>query len=276
MIHPHSGRSVTGEIEAKQALSRSSLSDYVVNPYLGCQHGCRYCYVQRYFRPRTSPPIPWGLEVYARTNMSDLVCREAGKKASGKVLLSSMTDAYQPLESHYRLTRGVLECLVETDFPISILTKSSLVLRDLDLLTKHRESEVTFSISSLDREVYGAFEPAATPPEARINALRSILESGVKGGLFVAPHIPVAEPFDVQYRPILESASELGLHELLFDFLNFSSVMKRAILKTYESDYPQGMDTFLEMTRNPRRYEENWKTNITELAKRVEIKASFV
>jgi len=276
MIHPDSDRSATGEIEARQALSRSSLSDYVVNPYSGCQHGCRYCYAQRYFRSRTSPPVPWGLEVYARTNVPDLVCQETRKKASGRVLLSSMTDAYQPLESRYRLTRGALECLVETDFPVSILTKSSLVLRDIDLLTKHRESEVTFSISSLDKEVYKAFEPGATPPEARINALSVILESGIKGGLFVAPHIPAAEPFDVQYRPILEKASELGLRELTFDFLNFSSVMRRAIMRAYESDYPQGMGTFLEMTRNPRRYEENWKVSVAELAERFGIRASFV
>ena len=276
MMNERPSHPVIGEAEAKQALSHSSLADYVVNPYLGCQHGCKYCYVQRYFRPRATPPVPWGFEVYARVNVPGLLRREAKRKAHGKVLLSSMTDAYQPLESRYRLTRSVLECLVETGFPISILTKSNLVLRDLDLLTKHRESEVTFSISSLDKEVYTSFEPAATPPEKRIDALRGILESGVKGGLFVAPHIPTAEPFDVQYRPILESASELGLHELAFDFLNYSSVMKRAIIKAYESEYPQGMAAFLEMTKNPRRYEQDWKASIVDLARKFGIKASFV
>ena len=276
MMNERPSHSVIGEAEAKQALSHSSLADYVVNPYLGCQHGCKYCYVQRYFRPRATPPVPWGFEVYARVNVPGLLRREAKRKAHGKVLLSSMTDAYQPLESRYRLTRSVLECLVETGFPISILTKSNLVLRDLDLLAKHRESEVTFSISSLDEEVYRSFEPAATPPEKRIDALRDILESGIRGGLFVAPHIPTAEPFDVQYKPILESASELGLHELAFDFLNYSSVMKRAIMNTYESEYPQGMAAFLGMTKNPRRYEQDWKASIASLAGRFGIKASFV
>jgi len=276
MTNERPSHPVIGEVEAKQALSHSSLSDYVVNPYLGCQHGCRYCYVQRYFRPRATPPVPWGFEVYARVNIPGLLRRETKRKAPGKVLLSSMTDAYQPLESRYRLTRAVLECLVEADFPVGILTKSDLVLRDLDLLTKHRESEVTFSISSLDKEVYRAFEPAATPPEKRIDALRNTLESGVKGGLFIAPHIPAAESFDVQYRPILEWASELGLRELAFDFLNYGSVMKRAIVKAYESDYSQGMDRFLEMAAKPRWYEESWKASITRLAKKFGIKASFV
>jgi len=267
---------ILGEVKAKQALSPSELSDYVVNPYLGCQHGCKYCYVQRYFRPRATEPVPWGDEVYARTNIGQLVRKESQRKRKGRVLLSSMTDPYQPVESHYRITREVIECLAERQFPTSILTKSDLVLRDLDLLAERSEVEVTFSISSLDPDVYGAFEPRAACPEDRINALRQVIESGVRGALFIAPHIPAEKPFRSQYLPIFEAATELGLSEITFDFLNYGSVMKRAIETTYDSRYPQGKLSFLKLVRDRKSYEQEWRNSILDVARRLSVRARFV
>jgi DNA repair photolyase len=267
---------VIAPIKARTALSKSGLSDYVVNPYLGCQHSCRYCYVQRYFRSKLKPPREWGSEIYVRVNMPELVCREAQRKAPGRVLLSSMTDAYQPIESHNRLTRGILQCLVDSRFPVTILTKSNLVLRDLDLLTLRGDSEVTFSVSSMDRDVCRAFEPYASPPETRMDALREVLDAGVKGELFVAPHIPSAEPFEAQYKPIFERAAELHLAELTFDFLNYRSVMRNRIALTYERYYPQGTAAFSRMLSDPGSYRQAWKDAVQSLGHDHGIKVSFV
>jgi len=276
MIGVSSHHAVVGSLRAKLALSKSALSDYVVNPYLGCQHACRYCYVQRYFRSKLRPPLPWGSELYVRTNIGELTCRETRTKTHGRVLLSSMTDAYQPIEGHSHLTREVLQCLVEGGFPVSVLTKSNLVLRDLDLLRERGDSEVTFSISSMDRDVYRAFEPYATPPEVRMDALREVLDAGVKGGVFLAPHIPSAEPFEAQYKPVFERAAELGLERLTFDFLNYGSVMKRAISLAYEQYYPQGMPAFSKLLADPESYEQAWKDAIREMGRTYGIKVGFV
>lgn len=276
MIGMSSRRVVVGSLRAKMALSKSALSDYVVNPYLGCQHACRYCYVQRYFRSKLRPPMRWGSEIYIRTNTGELTCRETRTKTRGRVLLSSMTDAYQPVEAHSHLTREILQCLVEASFPVSVLTKSSLVLRDLDLLRKRGDSEVTFSISSMDRDIYRAFEPYATPPEARMDALHEVLEAGVKGGVFLAPHIPSAEPLEAQYKPIFERAVELRLERLTFDFLNYSSVMKRAISSAYEQYYPQGMAAFAKLLADPKSYEQAWRDAVREMGHTYRIKVDFV
>ena len=276
MTQTASGRPVRGEIRATQALSSSKLSDYVVNPYLGCSHGCKYCYVQRYFRSRVTPPAPWGDETYARINIGDLARRETRTKSPGRVLLSSMCDAYQPMESRYRLTRSVLECLIEGRFPISVLTKSSLVLRDIDILAEGEATEVTFSVSSLDPKIHRAFEPRATPPNGRLEALRAVLDSGVKGGLFVAPHIPSADSFDSQYMLLFERVVEFGLKELTFDSLNYSSVMKRAIMRTYESEYPQGKGSFVRLLEDPGAYDRMWRGEVQRLAARFDLKVTFV
>jgi len=276
MIGTSSRRIVVGSLRAKLALSKSGLSDYVVNPYLGCQHACRYCYVQRYFRSKLRPPLQWGSEIYIRTNIGELACRETRTKTRGRVLLSSMTDAYQPVESHSHLTREILQSLVEGGFPVSVLTKSSLVLRDLDLLRKRDDSEVTFSISSMDREVYRVFEPYATPPEARMDALREVLEAGVKGGVFLAPHIPSAEPFEAQYKQVFERATELRLERLTFDFLNYGSVMKRAISSAYEQYYPQGRAAFSRLLADPKSYERAWRDAVHGMADAYNIKVNFV
>lgn len=263
------------QTDASSGLSSSKLSEYVVNPYLGCEHGCRYCYAQRYFHSRSAIQQPWGKEIIVRRNIHEMVCREARIRRKGRVLLSSMTDCYQPSEAKYGLTRKVLECLVKEDFPLAVLTKSPLVLRDLDLLAHSSDVEITFSISSLDPEVFGAFEPKAPTPEARIDALRRILDSGFKGGLFIAPHLPAKGSFDTQYSPIFQAARDLGLRTVLMDTLNHAGLLRREIMRTYTQDYQAGMDAFKQMLASPSLYNEQLRKKTKSLGESFGIGVMF-
>lgn len=183
---------VTKEIQAKSVLSKSEVYDYVVNPYVGCQHACSYCYA-RFMKRFTGHAEPWGEFVDVKVNAPDLLRKEVQKKKRGTVWLSGVCDPYQPLEEKYRLTRRCLEILVRAGWPLAIQTRSPLVLRDLDLLKQGAELEAGFSIGTADDEVRRRFEPLAPPIPARLRALEELHRCGVRTYAMIAPMLPGAE-----------------------------------------------------------------------------------
>lgn len=182
------------EITAKSALVRSKISrvGYVINPYLGCGHGCRYCYatfMRRYSRHHAQ--APWGSFVEVKVNIAQVLKEELGRKRQRQgAFLSSVCDPYQPLELRYRLTRQCLEILEEAGWGISILTRSPLVLRDLDLLAGTSNS-VGLSIPTDDDRVRQVLEPNAPPIGARLATLKKLHDAGIKTWVFVAPMLPM-------------------------------------------------------------------------------------
>ncbi len=183
------------EITVKSALVRSKIPgvDYVINPYLGCAHGCRYCYavfMRRYSRHHAA--APWGSFVEVKINLLDILRSELRrKKQPGRALLASVCDPYQPVEARYRLTRGCLEILREHGWGIDILTRSPLVTRDLDLLREAPEVSVGFSIPTDDDRVRHLLEPQAPPIAARLQALKTLHAAGLHTWVFVAPMLPM-------------------------------------------------------------------------------------
>jgi DNA repair photolyase len=183
------------EITAKTILVRSRIpgADYVINPYLGCAHGCRYCYavfMRRYARHH--PGAPWGSFVEVKVNLARVLTAElARKKQRGRVILSSVCDPYQPVELRYRLTRGALEILAEFGWGIDILTRSPLVLRDLDLLSAIPGVSVGLSIPTDDDRVRQRLEPQAPPIPARIATLKKLAQAGLSPWVFIAPMLPM-------------------------------------------------------------------------------------
>lgn len=178
------------EVQCKTILSKTGLpADYCLNPYTGCQHGCVYCYA-RFMKRYTGHKEPWGEFVDIKINAPEVLRAEISKKPKGRVYFSSVTDAYQPLERKYQLTRRCLEVLAENSWPVTIQTKSDLVLRDLDILKKIPEIKVGFTVTALDDNVRKVFEPFASPIASRLEALEKIKSSGIQTFAMIAPILP--------------------------------------------------------------------------------------
>ena len=183
---------IVREVQAKSVLSKSQVYDYVVNPYTGCQHGCTYCYA-RFMKRFTGHKEPWGQFVDVKINAADLLSGEAKTKKKGRVWVSGVCDPYQPIEAKYGLTRKCLEILKSDDWPISIQTRSPLVLRDLELFTGIGDLQVTITVTTADDRIRKMFEPDAPPIADRIRALDALHRAGIRTHAMIAPMLPEAE-----------------------------------------------------------------------------------
>jgi DNA repair photolyase len=186
--------SAVHEIVCKSLLNKCGIPgiDYTINPYTGCVHACAYCYA-RFMSRHTKHGLPWGAFCDIKTNAVEILEREIRRRPRGLVSLSTVTDPYQALERQTRLTREILIRLADRQFPVSILTKSDLVLRDLDVLRQFRreDCEVGFSVNTLDENVQKQFEPGAPPAAVRIRALKTLHDAGIRTWIFIAPVLPV-------------------------------------------------------------------------------------
>lgn len=221
------------EISVKSALVRSKIPgvDYVINPYLGCAHGCRYCYaafMRRYSRGHAASP--WGSFVEVKVNLLDILRMELRrKKQPGRALLASVCDPYQPVEARYRLTRGCLELLGEHHWGVDILTRSPLVSRDLDILKDMPDVSVGFSIPTDNDRVRSILEPQAPPIAARLRALAQVHAAGLHTWVFVAPMLPMKPE-------CLYEAVAPHVDHLMVDRLNYRRQVK-ALFRQYGWDY---------------------------------------
>jgi DNA repair photolyase len=191
MVHMSSSSNlIVREVQAKSILNKSKIYDYCVNCYTGCGHACRYCYAALFMRRYSGHVEPWGEFVDVKINAPEVLRKQIQRAKKGVVWLSSVCDAYQPLEEKYGLTRRCLEILAEADFPASVQTKSTLVLRDIDIFKRFKDIEVGFSIATDDDRMAALFEPGASPVSARIEALRTLKEAGIRTYAFVGPLLP--------------------------------------------------------------------------------------
>jgi len=183
------------EVAVRSALIRSGIPGvaFVINPYIGCGHGCRYCYavfMGQYSRQHQQ--APWGSYVEAKTNIAEVLRGElARKRKTDTAMLSSVCDPYQPAEERYRLTRGCIEALMDHGWGISILTRSPLVTRDIDLLRTSIGASVGFSIPTDDDAVRQILEPNAPTIPERVAALRQVRAAGIRTWVFIAPMLPM-------------------------------------------------------------------------------------
>lgn len=205
---------VVKEIQAKSILSASKVYPYVLNPYVGCQFGCRYCYA-RFMKKFTGHTEPWGTFVDVKVNAAELLERELRKKKPDEVWISGVCDPYQPLEVKYQLTRSCLALLVTHRWPVRIQTKSPLVLRDVDIFTnadtqtktgeeKSPDCHVGVSIATGDEEVRRIFEPDSPSLVARMDALRQLHAAGIRTYVMIAPILPGAERLIPQLEGIVD------------------------------------------------------------------------
>lgn len=234
------------EVIAKTILTKSGLpgADYVINPYNGCLFGCMYCYAAQIARWK-HPDEEWGSYLDVKTNAPDLLKKEL-KGISGTIFMSSVTDPYVGPESKYQLTRKCLGVLANAEYKdtVSILTKSPLVTRDIDVLKKLK-AEVGCTITSLDDKVSRFLEVNAPPVTARIAALKKLHEAGIKTYAFVGPITPVIAN-ERSIVEIIDALEDAGVSEVWFEHINLSSKIKARLFEFLEKESPELISNFEE------------------------------
>lgn len=256
------------EINAKTCLTKSKLTDYVINPYTGCQHGCKYCYAD-FIRRFQNIKEKWGNFCYVKINCPELLEEELVKNKSGHIWMSSVTDPYNPLEGKYKLTRKILETISNSQnknkFTIEILTKSALVKRDFDLIKK-LNAELGCSINTLDPKFSKIIEPLASPPRERINILKEAKFKGIKVFGFIAPIFPGMTNLEELFK-------ELSFCEYVWvEFLNLRKPILNRLMPFIKENFPEKLREFNTMFENPTKYYEEKKKEIKELEKKYKLK----
>ena len=218
-------------IQVKDYLTKSMLPacDYVINPYVGCTHGCKYCYAS-FMKRFTGHNEPWGTFIDIKEAQKDINV----KKLEGKtVFLSSVTDPYNHCEEIYQITRKILEQLVDAKCNLNISTKSKLILRDLDILKKLKNLTVSMSINTLDEEFKNDMDNASSIKD-RLDTLKTLHENGIYTILFMSPIFP----YITDFKKIIEKSKEY-IDEYWFENLNLRGSYKKDILKYVKKKYPQ-------------------------------------
>ena len=232
--------------QARSIISRNDSPDLPfnqsINPYQGCEHGCIYCYA----RPShsylgLSPGLDFETRIFAKENAAELLRGELAHPGYRPELISlgANTDPYQPAERKQRITRGILEVLLEFRHPVGIVTKGSLIERDLDLLAPMAAeglAQVFISIGTLDGEIARTLEPRAAAPYRRVETVRRLSEAGVPCGVFVAPIVPFLNDKDME--GVLEAVAEAGARWASFTLLRLPWEVKDLFKGWLEQHYP--------------------------------------
>ena len=214
------------EIKCKTALSKSNLPglDYSLNPYRGCQHNCAYCYVPNVLRINRDD---WGEFVQVKTNIPNILAKELKKKTYGVVGISTVCDPYQAVEKKYRLTRYCLEQLLRYDFPICIQTKSDLVLRDIDIISKFTNAEIIISIGTLNDEERKILEPGASSISKRLELLEKLSDYNLKKTIFLGPIYPSLD--SKKLNKLVKFCEKNSVSEIIVDKFNLKPGIKENI-----------------------------------------------
>ncbi|MCX4366106.1 MAG: radical SAM protein [Bacilli bacterium] len=248
---------VIKEVHVNDLVTKSNLpaSDYVINPYVGCPHGCKYCYAS-FMKRFTGHSEEWGTFIDVKRCDKKI----NGKKLEGKrVFLSSVTDCYNQYEEEYRLTRNILEQLVDVDCILNISTKSKLILRDLDLLKQMKNIEVSMSINTMDEEFKKDMDNASSIKD-RLDTLKILHENGIRTVLFMSPMFP----FLTDYKTLINVSKDY-VDEYWFENLNLRGSYKMTILNYIKDKFP---DIYPEYVRiylnNDNTYWENLALEIND------------
>lgn len=255
----------------KSALVRTRIPGYnfCLNPYVGCAHRCRYCYADTTLR-FANIEGKWGEFVTAKVNFPQVLKKELVRRRSplGRVLLGTVTDAYQPAEVEYRLTRSSLQAFVD-EYPaaeIDILTKSDLVTRDADLLKKLRGCSVGFSINNTDDKLAVHFEPGASTPSARLQAAGLLVGAGIHVWVFIAPVLPGVTDAPGRLESLFTALQKAGIKDVYIDPLNPYSASVERLRQTYRQAVPHALKALDYYLANRRSYLKKLSTQVQILS----------
>ena len=240
------------EEPCKVALNRvkGMAFDWSLNPYMGCVHRCTFCYV-RHFERRAERPSDerYGASIRVKTNVAEVLRRELARASweHDSVAIGAATDPYQPAEGRYRLTRGCLEALRNASNPFSIITRGPLIVRDADVLAeaaRRASVSVTFSIPTLDDEVWRRSEPGTAHPRQRLRALKTLVDAGIKASVGMAPILPGISDRPEQLAEVVRAAREAGACGVWANLLFLKPGTREHFLDNLARDWPEELERY--------------------------------
>ena len=239
-------------VEYREEPCRSALNrvqgmgfGWSLNPYMGCVHRCTFCYV-RAFEQRADRPSDdrYGTSIRVKTNVAEVLRRELARASWEReiVAIGAATDPYQPAEGRYKLTRACLEVLGDAANPIRIITRGPMIVRDIDVLTRaasRASVQVTFSVPTLDHEIWQRTEPGTAPPRQRLRALKQLVDAGIKASVGMAPIIPGLSDKPELMADVVRAAREAGATGVWANLLYLKPGTKEHFMNALERDWPE-------------------------------------
>ena len=239
-------------VEYREEPCRSALNrvkgmsfEWSLNPYMGCVHRCTFCYV-RAFEHRAQRPSDdrYGRSIRVKTNVAEVLARELARPSwrGDVVAIGAATDPYQPVEGRYRLTRACLEVLVEAWNPFHLITRGPMIVRDVDVLaegTRRADVSITFSVPTLDPEIWRRTEPGTAPPRQRLRALKELVDAGVKVGVGMAPILPGLSDRPELLADVVRAARAAGATGIWANLLYLRPGTREHFLDALARDWPE-------------------------------------
>ena len=240
------------EEECRTALNRVKGMPFgwSLNPYTGCVHRCTFCYV-RAFELRADRPADdrYGRSIRVKINVAEVLARELARPSwrGEQVVIGAATDPYQPAEGRYRLTRACLETLGRAANPLSLITRGPLIVRDVDVLAeaaRRAHVTVTFSVPTVDRDVWRRTEPGTAPPQQRLRALTTLVEAGIETSVGMAPILPGLSDRPEQLAEVVRAARAAGATGIWANLLHLRPGTKEHFLEALARDWPESLPRY--------------------------------
>jgi DNA repair photolyase len=221
-----------------------------LNPYMGCAHRCTFCYVRAFERRADRPSDDrYGRTIRVKTNVADVLRVELARPSwrGEPVAIGAATDPYQPAEGRYRLTRSCLEVLARARNPFSLITRGPMILRDMDVLQEAASSaevSVTFSVPTLDEDVWRRTEPGTAHPRQRLRVLKRLVDAGIKASVGMAPILPGISDRPEQLEQVVREAREAGATGIWANLLHLKPGTREHFLEQLARDWPDELERY--------------------------------
>jgi len=273
----HQAAMFINEVKCKSILYKSGISviDYAINPYYGCAHKCQYCYAV-FMKKFTGHTEPWGDFVDIKVNAPEVLAGQLRHlKSRSRIAFGTVCDPYQPLELKYQITRQCLEILKPYRHSVSILTKSTIVVRDIDILSRLYKVKVGFTITTMNERTRKIFEPGAPSTEKRFKALRTLAHNGIRTSVFVAPVLPYLSDSENNLGGIFRSAKQAGAEYVMFDTLNPYPKVWHNIRRLVKARFPEVIKDYNYFYVNRRMYKVRLREKIARQGDKYNMEYKF-